>query len=402
MRVLVCGGGLGGLVLAQALRDRADVVVLDRDAAPADTGGYRISLTPPAFRVVRRHLPATTVARLRSVSDGPETFAQFTIATSRLRPIVIAPEPEGQDRLLCPRRALRLLLAEGLGDRLRFGSAVVSAEQSADGASVTLAYGTRWDGDLVVAADGASSVVAPGHAAPPSTDTGLRGIAGSTPLVPDAWVPPFLRRGPALALDARGNGLFLSLTSGAAGVEDEDLRAATGPLALVWGLIARRDALPDLRGSRGAELQDVAARQLADWTPWLPQEIEGADPDRTAWFRFRAADIRRPLFLDRPGRITAIGDAVHAMPPTGGRAGSTAILSAGALAAELRSGVTVPEAVARYQQAAPQWAVPAIRESMGPVRILRALRNPVVQAVAGPLLGLGGAVGGARYRSRAV
>ena len=61
MRVVIVGAGLGGLVLAQAVRDRADVTVLERDGAAAETGGYRIALTPEAVRVVKRWVPASLV-----------------------------------------------------------------------------------------------------------------------------------------------------------------------------------------------------------------------------------------------------------------------------------------------------------------------------------------------------
>ncbi|CAI9390981.1 NAD(P)/FAD-dependent oxidoreductase [Microbacterium sp. T2.11-28] len=137
MRVVIVGAGLGGLVLAHALRRRADVVVLDRDASAADTGGYRIALTPEAVSVIERHVPGSLVDRIRAVSDGPDTFSQFTIANSRLRPIVIAPEPAGQDRMLSQRRALRQILAEGLRDELRFSSTVVAADSSPTQAVVT-------------------------------------------------------------------------------------------------------------------------------------------------------------------------------------------------------------------------------------------------------------------------
>lgn len=38
MKVLVCGGGIGGLTVANALQDGADVHIVDRDAS-AGAGG---------------------------------------------------------------------------------------------------------------------------------------------------------------------------------------------------------------------------------------------------------------------------------------------------------------------------------------------------------------------------
>ncbi|WP_194762999.1 FAD-dependent monooxygenase [Microbacterium sp. UFMG61] len=126
--------------------------------------------------------------------------------------------------------------------------------------------------------------------------------------------------------------------------------------------------------------------------------IRDTDPDRTAAVSFRAADPEAPRFPWRPCRITAIGDAVHAMPPTGGRAGSTAIRSAGALADALIAEPDIDSAVARYQARVDEWAVPAIEESLGPVRAIQALGNPVAQLAAGPLLSIAGWIGAGRYR----
>ncbi|WP_322409888.1 NAD(P)/FAD-dependent oxidoreductase [Microbacterium invictum] len=406
MRVVIVGAGLGGLVLAHALRDHADVVVLDRDAEAADTGGYRIALTPEAVAVVEQHVPASVVERIREVSDGPETFAQFTIADAQLRPIVVAPEPEGQDRMLCQRRALRLILADDLGERIRFASTVVAARSRADGASVALSDGTEIDADLVVAADGArSSVVEAVTERPTSDDAGLIGIAGSSPMTAGATFPRYLAQGPALALDHRGVGMFLSLASRRtarldaawAGLSPE-LRSAVGPPALVWGLIARREMVADILGAPPGTLIARAHELAAAWHPWMTEQIETSDPARTAAFSFRAARPHPPRFPWSPSRVTAIGDAVHAMPPTGGRAGSTAIRSAGALAEALIRESRIDDAVRSYQSRVDEWAVPAIRESLGPVRVIRALRAPLVQAVARPALAVAGVVGAARYR----
>lgn len=392
MRVVIVGAGLGGLVLAQALRDHADVTVLERDRHPGDTGGYRIALTPEAVDVVRCHVPAELVGRIRAVSDGSGTFSQFTIANARLRSIVVAPEPPGHDRMLCQRRALRQLLTEGLESRIRFGSVVTGASSTESSATVTLADGSAVSGDLVVAADGARSATLSSIGPETSHDTGLRGIAGSTPLGSHPF-PQYLRKGPALALDHTGLGMFLSLASRGLSDIPADLREAVGPPSLVWGLIARRDDLPQTRSLSPERLVQVAESAVSSWHPWMRDVIRDSDPSRTASFTFRAADPRAPRFPWTPSRITALGDAVHAMPPTGGRAGSTAIRSAGALAEALTTEPDIDRAIARYQSRVDDWAVPAIDESLGPVKIIRALRSPAAQLIARPLLHLAGALG---------
>jgi AcrR family transcriptional regulator len=58
MHVLIIGGGIGGLCLAQGLRRRGvSVAVYERDGTPdARLQGYRLSIEPPAARAAR--LPA--------------------------------------------------------------------------------------------------------------------------------------------------------------------------------------------------------------------------------------------------------------------------------------------------------------------------------------------------------
>ncbi|MET4100453.1 salicylate hydroxylase [Agrococcus sp. UYP10] len=395
MRIVIVGAGMGGLVLAQALREHADVTVVERDAAPGDTGGYRIAITPAAVAVLERHLPAALLQRIRDVSDGSDTFAQFTIADRRLRPIVVAPEPAGQDRMLCQRRALRTLLADGLGDRVQYGSTVVSAGSERDGAWVELDDGSRLEADLVVAADGTRSpTVRSVTATPTSRDLGLTGIAGSAPLRPGTALPRFLLRGPGLALDHRGVGLFLSLTSMRLGAVPDALADAVGPPSLVWGVLARSATLPGALGAAPPALAAASAAAVRDWHPWIADRIEGSDVDRVAAFPFRAASPTGPRFPWPRSRVTALGDAVHAMPPTGGQAGSTAIRDAGWLAdCLLRAPSDVDAAVERYQARVDEWAAPAIRESLGPVRVLRALEQPGLQALARPALAVAGAIG---------
>lgn len=284
-------------------------------------------------------------------------------------------------------------------DRVQFGATVTSAHACAEGASVTLSDGSVIDADLVVAADGARSATLSSLVPDTSHDIGLIGIAGSTPLATRTF-PRYLAQGPALAVDKTGLGMFLSLTSRGLRSVPEELADAVGPPSLVWGLISRRGDLPDTRTADPTALSRIAASGVQGWHPWMRQVIEDGDPARTAAFRFRAADPQAPRFPWVPSRITAIGDAVHAMPPTGGRAGATAIRSAGALAEALTSELDIDRAVMRYQRRVDEWAVPAIEESLGPVRVIRALRSPAAQALAGPLLAGAGALGSVREFNR--
>src|SRR3954453_11811133 len=72
MRVLVIGGGLGGLCLAQGLRRHGvDVAVFERDA-DADTRrqGYRLHLDSRAASALRECLPPDRYARFQAITGA--------------------------------------------------------------------------------------------------------------------------------------------------------------------------------------------------------------------------------------------------------------------------------------------------------------------------------------------
>lgn len=402
MKVVVCGGGLGGLTLAHALRGVADVTVVDRDRAAQATGGYRLHLDAGACRVLGSVLPTETWAAIRALADEGASFSRFTITDDRLRAIVSEAQDPAEDRLLCRRVALRVLLAEALEGEVRFGQTVRRVGRSGAGGVVELMSGEVLEADLVVGAEGGNSPTMTALAgAPTARPTGLFGLAGVTPLQPGDRIPSFLHHGPALSLDGSGTGLFLSLT----GTSHRDVPSHLAALAdlpsLVWGVIAREDRTPKLNDDEG-DLGGQAVGLLRRWEPRMIELVARATPDSVARYTFRSVDPARDLTPWTPGHVTAIGDAVHCMPPTGGRAAATAIRDAGFLGEQLaRCGSTpagVRAAVAAYEEAMPKWSVPAIEESLRPVRVMRALRNPLLAAGAGPAIHCAADLGELRRR----
>ena len=403
MKVVICGAGIGGLVLAHALEEHATVQILERDPAPESTGGYRISLNDEACATMRTHLPPALLDDLRSMSDTGTAFEQFTLADSRLRPLVISREDPDEDRILAQRQALRVLLAGGLTARITYGATVASVRH--DRASVTLTDGTSVDGDLVVAADGASSAVVRSLLGrSPAQDLGLTGIAGSSP-VPTTHLPRYLRHGPALAFGADGTGVFLSLSRPPEHPpRDPRVRALLGEPSLIWGVITRSDGIPCGTHRDPRMLVAHSTDLLRGWPSWLTESIAASDEARTAAFPLRAVDPSAPLMPWNSTHVVALGDAIHAMPPTGGRGASTAVADAGELAEaicdHLRHGVPLGAALSGYHRGLEPRARSAVRESLAPLRIIRALRHRPVRAVAGPLLTFAGRAGALRYRHR--
>lgn len=402
MRVLICGGGIGGLTLAHALQPIAEVTVVDRDVSAAATGGYRLHLNAAACAVLDECLERGLVREIRAVSDGPEHFSTFAITDHRLRPIAVEKQSPTEDRLLCQRVALRTLLATGLERPVLFGRTVRRVRLGPSPAA-ELDDGTTIEADVLIGAEGASSPTVhalAGHAT--AGPSGLHGIAGTYALEPGDLVPPVLRSGPAIAVAADGTGLFLSISGG--GSRPHLGVALRPPPTLVWGLIARRSALPVALPDDGLGLTAIAERSLQGWVPRIVAMVHASDPAGVASYPFRSVDPRTDLTPWTSGNVTAIGDAVHCMPPTGGQAAATAIRDAGELARQLRAHPSTPDgvraAIRTYETAMPAWAVPAVRESLVPARIIRALGRPGASTVARVPLSVAAWVGSLRYGHR--
>src|SRR5262245_39701163 len=201
-RVLIVGGGLGGLCLAQGLRrSSVSVVVHERDPSP-DAGhqGYRLHIDARGARGLRHCLPPDLFDLFTATCGRPG--GQVSIVSERLRQLYevgLPDPPDAEGGAPADRRTLRELLLAGLDDVLRFGSEFTGFERLADGSvRADFADGTSATADVLVAADGAGSRVREQllpHAA--VVDTGDRCVCGRTPLTDDVWrrVPPALREG---------------------------------------------------------------------------------------------------------------------------------------------------------------------------------------------------------------
>jgi len=398
MRVIVIGAGMGGLTLAHALhRAGVDVVVHDRDASAGATGGYRLALSAEACAALRRHLSPTHYQALQASSVPTETVHRLAFADHRLRALSVTSWDPTEEALLIGRAPLRRLLAQGLGDRVRFGAAYVSHEIRDDGRVVaSFDDGSTDVGDVLVGADGARSRVAAalaGH--PTSAPTGFGGLAARTPLdaTTRALLPAVLEGGAALALGPDGTGMFMTKhdASTRAAVDPSTCReipAITEPPAVIWSLIATDALMPPeaTRALDGRRLLDFTQHALHAWPQQLRDLVAAADPTTAAYYGFHAADPDAELTPWAAGPVTALGDAVHAMPPTAGSAASTAIRDADHLAAELvaaRDGTsTIPLAVLRFHKTMATYAPERVRASLKPLRAIEHLSHPAVRTAA--------------------
>lgn len=379
MRIVIAGGGIGGLALGQALAHRGiDFVVFERDRWASDAAGYRLHLNGDAMAAMRSGLDPEVVAALRASGAGNESFGQFSVLDRHGRTRLRIPDAAAADVLLIGRRPLREVLAQGVSGRVRWGVRATGYDVHEHGVTVHTDVAGDLEADALVAADGTRSVIARQLLGRPTArPAGVTAIAGRVPLddTTRPFVPADLFEGPGFVIGPNGVGAFLTV---------HDPQPHTPPVAgevlespyLVWSLAAE---LPRFAANpldfTAPELLQEALRLTTGWWAGLRGLIEATDVTGIAAFPFWF-----PAALDRwtNARVTAIGDAVHPMPPTAGAGASTAIVDAIILADELAEH-PVPVALRRYQERMLRYAPHAVDEARPPLAWQRALSNPMLR-----------------------
>jgi salicylate hydroxylase len=412
MRVIVIGAGIGGLTLAQALRRRGiDVAVHDRDPRADATGGYRMHIDDVASAILRSTMAPATYAALLASSANRSTHRHITFSDHRLRPIATIGIPLREEMLFVERASLRVLLTHGQADAIRWSSEYLRHEVHPDG-SVTayFADGSTDHGDVLVGADGAGSRVTTALAGrPTSAPVGIGGVAGQSPLTPEirAQVPALLRTGSILGIGPDGSSIFLTMQDAATGQAVDpalcvDVPAFPERPVVYWGVNVPVARLPHARRIGADAAVREAVGLLRTWAPVVRTIVGGADPGTVGTFVYHSCDPGAHLTPWASGTVTALGDAVHAMPPTGGRAAATAVRDADLLATHLadaaKGTTTIPVAVHEYERGLNAYAADAVRLSMRPITLQRRLARPVVGAFARAAVAVAGPISAAVRR----
>jgi salicylate hydroxylase len=363
MRVLIIGGGIGGLALAAGLRRRGfEVTVVERDDDLARTGGYHITLDPRAQAALEDLIGPGPMRRILASSAAVQERAEDVMWDWKGRLVAELPGVVDDDAVDIDRVTLRLLLAEAAGDDLVTGRTFVGYDETDDGVVARFSDGGELSADVLVAADGAhSSITRRLHGADTAHPTGLVGISGRTAAAAlSERERARLGIRSSFAVGPRGTALYAGYLDpvGHAALTAPGLSAArTTETTFIWGaMLPDRDARP-LRGLRGPALRaaTIAALRRRGWAEAPLELISSSAPESIATYRFNAASPRAADLADWPaGAVTALGDAVHATPPTAGMGAGIALRDAAGLRTaldEVRGGRPLAEAVAEYERA---------------------------------------------------
>ncbi|MEU7580004.1 FAD-dependent monooxygenase [Streptomyces sp. NPDC041068] len=323
-RVLIAGGGIGGLAAAVALRQRGfDVLVLERGQELRDGGaGLHVwtngMLALDALGLADKVLETAPAQRVCH-------FSSWTGEVLAAWPVGRFAERYGQPTVAVERSVLHGILSSALPrTALRTGARVCGIAQDRHGVRVRLADGTEATGDVLIGADGVYSTVRDAlHGPSASHYTGYVAWRGRARLRHEL-IPP---------------GTF----NGLIGRGDRFTYYDVGPGIVHWMSVANAP-----QGGRDAPgVLAVLAERHRGW-PAPIQDLLAATPE---------SDVTRYDVVDRApdrrwghGRVTLLGDAAHPITFNIGQGACQALEDALVLADRLGSRPWAPaEALRAYE-----------------------------------------------------
>jgi 2-polyprenyl-6-methoxyphenol hydroxylase-like FAD-dependent oxidoreductase len=380
--VAIIGGGMGGLCLANGLKNAGiSVAVYERDQSPdSRPQGYRIHINPQGSTALHECLPQHLWDLFHS-SGG--VFSQgFSIVTEQLHELLNFGRAGGTADIIARHRSisritLRRILLAGLEDEVQFDKRFLRYEETPEGAiRVHFEDGSSAQADLLVAADGVNSGVRKQylpHAEP--IDTGVVGIGGTIPLTHGvmALAPHLLLDGPVMVVPPVACSMFMAMWK-RSGEASQTLRrlGIEGPLPgdedyLILALGGRPDffGLDHQAASvSGSTLKDAMRRTVTGWHPSLRKLVEMMDEQELFLNQVRTAP---PAVRWKSTQITLLGDAIHSMTPYRGVGGNIALQDAALLSSQLqqvhRGEKPLLPAIAEYEASMREYAFAAVADS---------------------------------------
>jgi salicylate hydroxylase len=295
MRVIIAGGGIGGVCTALALRRHGiDYCILEQAAALTEVGAG-VQLSPNGVRVldalgIGGKLPAFCVEPMAHRFQDWRTGE--LLLTLPLMPQVR--ETFGQPYYHAHRAdLLAALVTELAGDRLHLNAKVASVAQDSAAVTAMLTDGTRMTGDVLIGADGIHSAVRARMFAPDRPR--FAGYAAWRGMVPAKEVAHLGIERNAYVWLGPGRSVVVYYISGGRTVNWIAIGLSPGALSESWSA----------RGTTADALQEVAG--------WHEQ-VRGLVALTPAPLITRLYD-REPMVTWINGRAALLGDAAHAMLP---------------------------------------------------------------------------------------
>ncbi len=327
LKAVIIGAGMGGMSAAIALRQIGiDTEVYERVTENKPVGAA-ISVWSNGVKCLNYLGLEEQTARLGGIVEtmsyldahSGETMCRFS-----LQPLI---DEVGQRPYPIARAELQLMLMEAYGlDQINFGMKMVTVEDGPDVATATFADGSAVTADIIIGADGASSITREYVLGAPVTRryAGYVNFNGLVEMDDDI--------GPSTEWTTYvGDGKRVSV-----------MPVADGRFYFFFDVVEPQ-GVPYERGSA----REVLREHFAGWAPGVQTLIDRLDPATTN--RVEILDLD-PFHTWVKGRVAVLGDAAHNTTPDIGQGGCSAMEDAVALQwAFKENSDDVAAALAAYQ-----------------------------------------------------
>lgn len=325
MKVLIVGGGVGGMATAVALAQQgivADLIDIDPQWKVLGAG---ITITGPTIRAFKA---LGIIDEVRAEGSFSSKVSLFTHKgepiAEHIMPPLAADLPAAGGILRPVLHKILSTRTRAVGTHVRLGLTVSDLTQDAEGVDVRFSDGTTGRYDCVVGADGAFSNV--------------RGL-----LFPGAPKPQFTGQGCWRVLADKPRGL-----QGGQMYYGPDIKAGVTPCSPDKMYMFVNTAMPGNPRVDPETGIDMLREFIADFGGVIATVREGLGPHSALNYRPLEA-----MLLPRPwakGRIGLIGDAAHATTPHLASGAGLAVEDALVLAEEMTAASSVAEGWQRFEE----------------------------------------------------
>ncbi|MEU9317813.1 FAD-dependent monooxygenase [Streptomyces sp. NPDC048295] len=324
LRVLIHGGGIGGLTLATALARRGHTVEVAELRDEVDALGVGIIQPSNALHVMRE------IGVLDECLEAGFEWEVLTIADPAGNTLAEIPQPRMGDAPSnngIPRPALARVLnsaAVGAGAKIRFGTTITELTDDGQGVDVTLSDGSSGRWDLVAGFDGIGSPL-------------------RTRLYGDRYTPEytgFANWRVTVPRQPRVRGVVM-------GTAGKDAKALLTPiteeLMYLGAVFAEAE---DFRPDPERAHEQLTERLSMFSGPVAEALATVTDPASVVYSRISQVTVEAPWHV---GRVVLAGDAAHASTPHIAQGAAMAVEDALVLAESLDAGTGVAAALDAWE-----------------------------------------------------